>query len=188
MGKHGAVFTSRVFSLQIKGSVTHPVVVRPRQLQRAVQAPSDSDAAAVQPKQVHRNAVTEMIENITFLHCPEDRHVNVRVPVVVRLGAVLTAGAFVVHFSILWLMQVAGLELSPGARRGGWINTLFPAVRCRCPGGSIPPYLEVDVSGLNIGDSVRLEDLQLPPGVHVLEKALDMPVCKMRGTSGGGGQ
>ena len=36
---------------------------------------------------------------------------------------------------------------------------------------NIPDGLEVDVSALNIGDSIHLKDVQLPPGIKVLEDA-----------------
>lgn len=31
--------------------------------------------------------------------------------------------------------------------------------------GDIPPHLDVDVSGLRVGDTIRVSDLRLPPGV-----------------------
>lgn len=38
----------------------------------------------VQPRQVHRNAVTDVVENVTFLHCPPERRILVHIPVRVR--------------------------------------------------------------------------------------------------------
>ena len=66
--------------------------------------------------------------------------------------------------------QVINEELAPASRRGGWLNTLYQTVRCRCPAERIPQYLVVDVAGLDIGGSVRLRELQLPPDVLVVEK------------------
>jgi len=37
-----------------------------------------------QPRQVHRNAVTDVVENVTFVHCPPERRILVNVPVRVR--------------------------------------------------------------------------------------------------------
>lgn len=45
---------------------------------------------------------------------------------------------------------------------------------------SIPRVITVDLTGLNIGDLVRLSDVQLPPGVvPVLGKATDLILAKI---------
>jgi len=41
-----------------------------------------------------------------------------------------------------------------------------------CPGDAIPAAIEVDVSGLNLGQTVLLPQLKLPEGVQVVA-----PVC-----------
>ena len=84
VGRAGAAFTSRVFSLHIEDSVQHPVLVHACTACAPPPACAAADQPCLQPKQVNRNAVSGAIENITFLHCPQERMVNVRIPVQVR--------------------------------------------------------------------------------------------------------
>ena len=50
-------------------------------------------------------------------------------------------------------------------REGGYLDqSIFNLVIAALP-GDIPPKIEVDVSGLDIGDSIRVSDLSLPSGV-----------------------
>ena len=40
-----------------------------------------------------------------------------------------------------------------------------PNIEIKCPAGSIPDSIEVDISGMDIGDSIHLSEVNLPPGV-----------------------
>ncbi len=57
---------------------------------------------------------------------------------------------------------------SPGAKEGGIIETLADSVLIRCLPGNIPPQVEIDISGLGIGDHVRIADLASHEGVEVI--------------------
>ena len=35
----------------------------------------------VQPRMIHMNAKTDVVENVTFMYCPADRQVQVAVPI-----------------------------------------------------------------------------------------------------------
>mmetsp|Transcript_9942 Transcript_9942/g.11528 ORF Transcript_9942/g.11528 Transcript_9942/m.11528 type:complete len:347 (+) Transcript_9942:122-1162(+) len=110
-------------------------------------------------KQIHVCAVTDEIENVNFMICPKNaRNVKVDVPV-----------------------KVIGKDDSIGLRRGGWLNVIRWTVRCMCKGDAIPEKFEVDVSNMDIGDSVRLEDLVLPEGAVFHLKDYTMPVVKISG-------
>jgi large subunit ribosomal protein L25 len=54
---------------------------------------------------------------------------------------------------------------SPGLKRGGSLNVALHTVTVSCPADSIPEEIVVDVTGLEIGDSVRVADLKLPANV-----------------------
>ena len=41
----------------------------------------------VQPRVVHINSVSNVVENITFMHCPPERRIKVPVPVQVITSA-----------------------------------------------------------------------------------------------------
>ncbi len=56
-----------------------------------------------------------------------------------------------------------------GVKVGGVLQQVRRELEIRCLPSQIPDSLEIDVSSLNIGDSIHLKDVQLPPGVKVLE-------------------
>jgi large subunit ribosomal protein L25 len=58
-------------------------------------------------------------------------------------------------------------EASPGLKRGGALNVNLHEVELLAPADAIPEELVVDLTGLDIGDSVRTSDLQLPERVQV---------------------
>ena len=69
-----------------------------------------------------------------------------------------------VHFS--------GREDAPGTKEGGILLTLVSDIEIVALPSQLPEYLEVDVSGMEIGDLFRLSDIDLPEGVIIFD--LDM--------------
>jgi len=58
-----------------------------------------------------------------------------------------------------------GEDQSPGMKRGGALNVVRYNIEVKCPAGSIPDNIEVDISGLEIGDAIHLSEVTLPPNV-----------------------
>jgi large subunit ribosomal protein L25 len=56
-------------------------------------------------------------------------------------------------------------EQSPGLKRGGTLNVVRHTVEVIAPANSIPEEITVDLSGLEIGDSVHISAVTLPKGV-----------------------
>jgi large subunit ribosomal protein L25 len=54
---------------------------------------------------------------------------------------------------------------APGLKRGGTLNIVFHDVQVSCAANHIPEDLVVDLTGLDIGSSVRVSDLTFPAGV-----------------------
>lgn len=57
---------------------------------------------------------------------------------------------------------------APGVVEGGVLNHNMTSLEIRCVPSRIPEAIEVDVSELQIGDSLRVADLVLPEGVETL--------------------
>ena len=81
-----------------------------------------------------------------------------------------------VHFS--------GREEAPGTKAGGILSTLVTEIEIVCLPSQLPEYLEVDVSGMEIGDLFRLSDINLPEGVIIfdldMEDAHDRTIVNMQ--------
>ncbi len=55
---------------------------------------------------------------------------------------------------------------APGLKRGGVLNVVRHAIEMICKADSIPESITVDLTGLDIGDSVHVSDLDLPEGAQ----------------------
>lgn len=55
-----------------------------------------------------------------------------------------------------------------GEKVGGIVEHLVREVEVECLPRDIPPVIEVDVTPLDIGDSLRVKDLKVPPQVKVI--------------------
>jgi large subunit ribosomal protein L25 len=74
-----------------------------------------------------------------------------------RLGA----GA---RITVEVIVQFRNAEASPGIKRGGVLNVVRHEVELSCPADSIPEEIVVDLTGLDIGDSVHISSVSLPEG------------------------
>jgi len=65
-------------------------------------------------------------------------------------------------------LHFIGEEDAPGVRlQGGIVSHQLTEVDISCLPSQLPEYLEVDVSGLKLHDSVHLSDIKLPEGVEI---------------------
>lgn len=58
---------------------------------------------------------------------------------------------------------------SPGVIRGGELQILKREIQISCFPSNMPRCIEVDISGLDVGDSVKAKDLKVPEGVIIRE-------------------
>jgi large subunit ribosomal protein L25 len=57
-------------------------------------------------------------------------------------------------------------EESPGLKRGGLLNVVRHEIEMNCRADAIPSSIEIDLTGLDIGDSVHISMISLPEGVE----------------------
>jgi large subunit ribosomal protein L25 len=62
-------------------------------------------------------------------------------------------------------VHFANQEESPGLKRGGNLTVNLHSLSVSCPADSIPEEIVVDLTGLEIGDAVRVSELKLPANV-----------------------
>ncbi|MGH7463966.1 MAG: 50S ribosomal protein L25/general stress protein Ctc [Longimicrobiales bacterium] len=67
---------------------------------------------------------------------------------------------------------------APGVKAGGVMMQNETDIDIRCLPDNIPEFIEVDVSGLDIGDSVHLRDITLPEGAEA-EIDADRTICSV---------
>ncbi len=65
-------------------------------------------------------------------------------------------------------LHFIGEDESPGVKAGGMVSHLTIEVEIICLPKDLPEYIEVDMSSLEIGESVHLSDIRLPTGVTLV--------------------
>src|SRR5581483_4413757 len=71
-------------------------------------------------------------------------------------------------------LHVERADASPGVKRGGTVNIVTHTIDIECSVDNIPQYVEVDISSLEIGHSLHLDEVTLPPGAKPLRKDLTL--------------
>jgi large subunit ribosomal protein L25 len=74
-------------------------------------------------------------------------------------------------------------EASPGIKRGGTLNVNLHELELMAPADHIPEELIVDLTGLDIGDTIRAIDIKLPAGVELSAHSLEATVASVATSS-----
>ena len=82
-----------------------------------------------------------------------------------------------IHFDLMRLRRTSKINLfipvefinedaAPGIKRGGMLTVVRPEVELVVTAGDIPEKITVDLSGLQIGDTVTISSVDLPAGTR----------------------
>ncbi|QUS41228.1 50S ribosomal protein L25/general stress protein Ctc [Tardiphaga alba] len=123
----------------------------------------DGQKHRVIPRDYHLDPVKDFPIHVDFFRLGEGATIRVNVP-----------------------LHVNGAETAPGVKRGGTINIVAHTIELEAEADSIPQYLEVDVSALDIGSSLHITDLKLPKGVKTLARDADLTLVTIVPPSGYG--
>jgi len=74
-------------------------------------------------------------------------------------------------------------EDSPGLKRGGTLNVVRHEVELWAPAEAIPEVLVADLTGLDIGDQVRMSSVPLPQGVEPAISDRDFVIATVASSS-----
>jgi large subunit ribosomal protein L25 len=97
-------------------------------------------------KDYQDDILTNMVQHIDFFQISATKALHTKVPVHVEGSAV-------------------------GVRNGGLLETVVHEVEVECLAKDIPHSIIVDVSKLDLGDSIKVGDLAAPKGVKILSNA-----------------
>ncbi|MBI1245176.1 MAG: 50S ribosomal protein L25/general stress protein Ctc [Alphaproteobacteria bacterium] len=96
----------------------------------------------VLPRDIQFHPVSDKPEHVDFQRVGASTRVRVEVPV-----------------------KLENAEKSPGIKRGGVVNLVRHEIELWANPANIPSRIVIDMSGLDIGDSVHINSIQLPEGV-----------------------
>ncbi|MBT4646427.1 MAG: 50S ribosomal protein L25/general stress protein Ctc [Pelagibacteraceae bacterium] len=94
------------------------------------------------PKQLQYHPVTDKLIHFDFLRVQNDTKVTVEVPV-----------------------QFLNQETCPGLKKGGVLNLVRRDVELSCNANNIPDNLQFDLESSEIGDSIKISNIDLPEGI-----------------------
>jgi large subunit ribosomal protein L25 len=93
-----------------------------------------------------------------------------------------------VHVPLHFLNQ----ETSVGAKKGGVVTHALVDVEVTCLPARLPEFIAIDMAKLDIGQSVHLSDIKVPPGVQIVEllhgEGHDQLVAAIQAPRVGGGE
>ncbi len=72
-------------------------------------------------------------------------------------------------------------DSSPGLKRGGVLNVVRHTIKLKCKASAIPEEIVVDLTGMDIGDSLHISKVALPAGVRPAIRDRDFTVCTIAG-------
>ena len=108
------------------------------------------------PKAVDFHPVTSTPIHVDFLRIGEHTTVTVAIPV-----------------------RFDNEAASPGLKRGGVLNVVQHEIELVCDAASIPEELHIDLTGLEIGDSIHISQVTLPEGVKPAIEDRDFTVATL---------
>ncbi|PHR55084.1 MAG: 50S ribosomal protein L25/general stress protein Ctc [Robiginitomaculum sp.] len=62
-------------------------------------------------------------------------------------------------------VNFVGEEECPGLKQGGTLNVVRYTIEVRCPAGKIPAEIEIDLSTIEMGESLHISEITFPEGV-----------------------
>ncbi|MBF0358534.1 MAG: 50S ribosomal protein L25/general stress protein Ctc [Magnetococcales bacterium] len=62
---------------------------------------------------------------------------------------------------------IIGEEECPGVKEGGMVEQIRRVLEVQCLAGDIPESFEISIASMEIGDTVHIEDIEMPEGVVV---------------------
>jgi large subunit ribosomal protein L25 len=129
-----------------------PITIDPTQLRAARMQPGffatlfdvavEGGNQKVLCRDLQLHPVTDQPMHADFLRVTDSTRINVEIPVVFE-----------------------NEDEAPGLKGGGVLNVVRHVVEVMCRAGAIPNDIVVDLTGLDIGDSVHIASITLPDGV-----------------------
>ena len=121
----------------------------------------DGEQIRVIPKDYQLDPVKDVPVHVDFLRIGENTLLIVEIPV-----------------------RFTNEDAAPGIKRGGALNIVRHAIELYVPADAIPEHITVDLTGLDIGDSVHISHVALPEGVKPTITDRDFTIATITGAGG----
>ncbi len=106
-------------------------------------------------KDIQRDAITGRLSHLDFMRVDPTHKVRVHVPIVLK-------------------------GTPAGVKEGGLLDFVHRTIEVECLPGFIPGHIDVNVDHLHVGDTIRLDQVQIDPHLTVLGDAHNV-ICSVHG-------
>ncbi|RCS25552.1 50S ribosomal protein L25/general stress protein Ctc [Phyllobacterium salinisoli] len=121
----------------------------------------DGQKIQVLPKDYQLDPVRDFPVHVDFLRVSAKSVVHVNIPV---------------HF--------VNEEAAPGIKRGGVLNIVRHDIEFTAPATAIPDFIEIDLTGLQLGDSIHISAVTLPKDVTPVIQDRDFTIATIAAPAG----
>jgi large subunit ribosomal protein L25 len=126
---------------------THRMIYAGHFLTTAVEIEVDGKTIRAIPRDYQLDPVKDTPLHVDFMRLSAGSEIRVVVPI-----------------------HISGQELSPGVKRGGLVQLVEHTIELLAPADNIPEAIDISVATMNIGASVHLNDVVLPPGCRAISR------------------
>jgi large subunit ribosomal protein L25 len=141
-------------SIHVEEKLLHKMLRTGHFMNSVVMVEVEGKANRTLPKAVDFHPVSSRPIHVDFLRIGEHTKVSVAIPV-----------------------RFDNDEASPGLKRGGVLNVVQHEIELVCDAAHIPNEIHIDLSGLEIGDSIHISQVRLPDGVTAANQDEDFTVA-----------
>ena len=149
-------------SIELEARVIRKIIHEPGIFGRLLNINVDGTVATVLTRDIQMHPVTDEPLHMDMLRVGKQSTVAVAVPV-----------------------EFINEGLAPGLKIGGVLNIVRHEIELNCPAGNIPEKIVIDLSGVNVGDSIHISAVNLPGDATPTITDRDFTIATLQSPGGG---
>jgi large subunit ribosomal protein L25 len=149
-------------SIELEERVIRKIIHEPGIFGRLLNINVDGTVTTVLTRDIQMHPVTDEPLHMDMLRVGKKSSVAVAVPV-----------------------EFINEDLAPGLKVGGVLNIVRREVELNCPAGNIPEKIVIDLSGVNVGDSIHISAVTLPDDAIPTITDRDFTIATLQSPGGG---
>ena len=149
-------------SIELEARVIRKIIHEPGIFGRLLNINVDGAVSTVLTRDIQMHPVTDEPLHMDMLRVGKQSTVAVAVPV-----------------------EFINEGLAPGLKIGGVLNIVRHEIELNCPAGNIPEKIVIDLSGVNVGDSIHISAVNLPGDTTPTITDRDFTIATLQSPGGG---
>ncbi|WP_300555157.1 50S ribosomal protein L25/general stress protein Ctc [Maricaulis sp.] len=146
-------------AINLRGNEVRKALLTGNFLSNMMELDHEGKRQSVIARDIQFHPISDKVMHVDLFRVDEDSKINMEIPV-----------------------RFINEAASPGMKRGGVLNIVRHDVELLVPAGNIPDFIEADLTGLDIGDSVHISAIKLPEGATPTISDRDFTVATLQGS------